>query len=105
MTFNTISIYQGTSLQVVQRIVTKNWQEVKDEQPSWDAWKDAGDWNNVLIRSKNSKYIVDPSDVYNSYIGINKTIVDDLNDDFTINTENVTVYQNAIWQNYVVTPA
>lgn len=105
MTFNTISIYQGTSLQVIQRLITRNWQEVKDENPDWESWYDEGNWNNVLIRSKNSTYAVDPSNVYSSYIGTNKTIVDDFDESFNINTENIMVYQNAIWQNYITTPA
>ena len=105
MTFNTISVYQGTTLQVIQRLVTRNWQEIKDEGPTWNDWYTAGNWNNVLIRSKNSKYIVDPSNVYNSYIGTNKIIVDDFDNSFGINTENITVYQDATWQNYVITPA
>lgn len=105
MMFNNISFYQGTPLQVVQRLVLRTWQEVEDEQASWQAWENDGDWNNLLIRSRDSRYIVNPSEVYKTYIGNRTTVVDDLNNDFRIVSSSVSSYENASWQEYIITPA
>ena len=105
MMFNNISFYQGTPLQVVQRLVLRTWQEVEDEEASWQIWENEGDWNNLLIRSRDSRYIVDPSEVYKTYIGSRTIVVDDLNNDFKIVSNSVASYQDASWQEYVITPA
>ena len=106
MTFNDISLYQGTSLQVVQRIILRSWDEVYDEGSlSWLDWRTDGDWNNVLIRSRDSKYIVNPEEVYKNYIGTNKIIVDDLSDELKFVSNSIRVYEDASWQTYIITPA
>lgn len=105
MMFNNISFYQGTPLQVVQRLVLRTWQEVEDEQASWQAWENEGDWNNLLIRSRDSRYMVNPSEVYKTYIGNRTTVVDDLNNDFRIVSSSISSYENASWQEYIITPA
>ena len=105
MMFNNISFYQGTALQVVQRLVLRTWQEVEDEEASWQGWENEGDWNNMLIRSRDSRYIVNPSEVYKTYIGNRTTVVDDFNNDFRIVSNSVAAYQDTSWQEYIVTPA
>jgi len=105
MMFNNISFYQGTSLQVVQRLILRTWQETENEQASWQAWEDEGDWNNVLIRSKDSRYVVNPSEIYKNYTGSRSIIIDDLSDEFKVVSNALSIYQDANWQEYIITPA
>lgn len=105
MMFNNISFYQGTFLQVVQRLILRTWQEAEDEQANWQAWEDEGDWNNILIRSKDSRYVVNPSEIYKNYTGSRSIIIDDLNDEFKIVSNALSIYQDANWQEYIITPA
>jgi hypothetical protein len=105
MMFNNISFYQGTPLQVIQRLALRTWQEVEDEQASWQLWENEGDWNNVLIRSRDSRYIVNPSEVYKTYIGNRTTVIDDFNNDFRIVSNSISSYENTSWQEYIITPA
>jgi len=43
--------------------------------------------------------------VYKTYIGSRTIVVDDSNNDFKIVSNSVASYQNASWQEYVITPA
>lgn len=103
--FNNISFYQGTSLQVVQRLILRNWQEAEDEKANWQAWEDAGDWNNLLIRSKDSRYVVNPGEIYKNYTGSRNIIIDDFDDSFRVVSNSMSIYENASWQEYIITPA
>lgn len=103
--YNNISLYQGTPLQIVQRLILRSWQEAEDEKASWQAWENEGDWNNLLIRSKDSRYAVNPSEVYKNYTGSRTIIVDDLDDSFNVVSSNISIYKDANWQEYIITPA
>jgi hypothetical protein len=80
LTFNTISYYQSTNLQEVQRIETRPWFAVNYSLPltlEWDFWKSSPFlWEEVLIIASTSYYGVDPSTIYKSYTGTNKIIID-----------------------------
>lgn len=94
--FNTISYYQSTNLQEVQKVDVRPWFGVKYAIPEpleWDYWRTSSDvWNEVLILSSTSYYGVDPSTVYKSYTGTNKIIVD-TDKVFTVNGYEYTVYK------------
>lgn len=105
MMFNNISLYQGTLNQIVQRIITRDWQEVEDGKADWQAWEDDGSWSNVLTKSKDARYLVNPKETYKSYMGNNKIIVDDLSDEFKFVSNSIKIYQQASWQTYIITPA
>jgi len=96
MTFNTISYYQSTNLQEVQRVDFRPWFGVKYSLPltlEWDYWKTSPSvWNGVLILSSTSYYGVDPSTIYKSYTGTNKIIID-TDKVFTVNGYEYTVYK------------
>lgn len=96
ITFNTISYYQSTNLQAVQRVDVRPWFGVKYAIPltlEWDDWKTSSFvWDEVLILSSTSYYGVDPSTIYKSYTGTNKIIVD-TEKVFTVNGYEYTVYK------------
>jgi hypothetical protein len=96
ITFNTISYYQSTNLQEVQRVDLRPWFGVKYSVPltlEWDFWRTSPSvWGGVLILSSTSYYGVDPSTIYKSYTGTNKIIVD-TDRVFTVNGYEYTVYK------------
>jgi hypothetical protein len=79
--FNNISFYQSTNLQEVQNVSERPWFRVKvlnATELDWKFWNTGSfNWNKVLVLSETSYYGVNPSEVYKSYTGTNKIIVDD----------------------------
>lgn len=77
---NLVSHYKSTNLQEVQNIAERPWFKVKFNGPltlDWEYWNPAYVWQGVLILSTTSYYGVNPANVYKSYAGTNKFIVDD----------------------------
>jgi hypothetical protein len=97
---NNISHYQSTNLQEVQQIEFRPWFQVKYsglDELDWNFWNPAYLWQGVLVLSSASYYGVDPSDIYKSYTGTNKIIIDD-EEVFGINGYEYSFYQNVLWQ-------
>lgn len=79
---NLISTYKSTNLQEVQNVRTRPWFKVKYAgllALNWDFWDIAYKWQGVLVISSTSYYGANPGDIYKSYAGTNKVIVDDYN--------------------------
>lgn len=78
---NLISHYQSTNLQEVQTVTRRPWFKVQYSGPvelDWQYWYGFPYvWQKVLVLSSTSYYGVKPSDIYKSYTGTNKIIVDD----------------------------
>ena len=94
--FNTVSYYQSTNLQEVQKVDIRPWFAVKYAIPQtlpWDYWKTSPYiWDGVLILSSTSYYGVDPSTIYKSYTGTNKIVVD-TDTALTVNSYQYKVYK------------
>lgn len=107
--FNSISYYQSTNLQEVQNISERPWFRVRvlgsSTQPLlWDFWDSpAFNWNKVLVLSEKSYYGVDPSDVYKSYTGTNKIIVDDERP-ISLGNYSYTIFTDVNWSQFVQDP-
>lgn len=101
MTFNNISFYKGTNSQLEQQVLFRTWGEVNDQ--NWNVW-DNSNWDNVLVKSRNSRYIVNAGEVYKNYVGTNKYIVDD-NEGIYIETDSLRVFKDATWQSSTPTVA
>jgi hypothetical protein len=101
MLFNNISYYQSTNLQEVQRVSTRPWFKVKRSGPltlDWDYWlPEFFLWNGVLVQSSISYYGVDPEDIYKSYSGTNKIVVES-GGIFGIGSCEYNVYRDILWQ-------
>ncbi|NDB59889.1 hypothetical protein EB001_15795 [bacterium] len=101
MLFNNISYYQSTNLQEVQKVSTRPWFQVKRSGPltlDWDYWlPEFFLWNGVLVQSSISYYGVDPEDIYKSYVGTNKIVVES-DKVFSIGDCEYNTYQNVLWQ-------
>ena len=101
MTFNNISFYKGTNSQLEQQILFRTWGEINDQ--NWNSWDDSN-WDNVLVKSRDSRYIVNPAEVYKNYVGTNKIIVDD-NEGIYMETDYLKVFKDATWQSSISTVA
>jgi hypothetical protein len=105
--FNSISYYQSTNLQEVQNIAERPWFRVKvlgSDTLNWRFWEiPSFNWNKVLVLSETSYYGVDPSDVYKSYTGTNKIIVDDERP-VSLGEYAYTVFTGVNWNQFVQDP-
>jgi len=105
--FNSISYYQSTNLQEVQNIAERPWFRVKVLGAyglDWEFW-DSGsfNWNKVLVLSETSYYGVNPSDVYKSYTGTNKIIIDD-DRPVRFGEYAYTIFTDVNWNQFVQDP-
>jgi len=104
--FNNISYYQANNLQQVQTNTTRPWLKVKTDGVlnfDWAYWNNNFIWDGVLVISASDLYGVDPSVVYETYIGTNKIIIDD-QEGLTVDADNLKVYSDTTWTVRVGTP-
>ena len=104
--FNNISHYQSTNLQQVQNVTTRPWLRVRFlgiSELDWAFWESAYTWEDVLIIASTSYYGVDPQDIYKTYTGTNKFIVDDSRE-FRLSDYEYTYRNNVIAQTQTIKP-
>jgi len=104
--FNFVSYYQATNLQLAQSRILRSWSEVEEEDSvirNWTFWDENYTWNQVLVIGTSDLYGTNPSDIYKTYIGTNKIIIDDDNG-VVITPDKLKIYQEPSWQSFVVTP-
>jgi len=104
---NTITHYESTNLQEVQNTSIRPWFKVKflgTSELDWQFWANAYLWNGVLVLSSTSYYGVNPADIYKTYTGTNKFIVDDERD-LRFGQYEYNTYKDISWQSATVRPA
>jgi hypothetical protein len=67
----------------------------------WNFWNQDFTWNGVLIASQSNIFGVNPSDIYKTYTGTNKIIIDD-DVPLTVNKYEYTAYQGITWQTRIL---
>jgi hypothetical protein len=106
--FNSITNYQSTELQEIQSKIYRPWLKVKNDGVSdlfWSYWYSSYNWNGVLVSESSELYGVDPSEVYKTYIGRNKVIVNgNNNESLNFTAESIKIFTNATWQTQTETP-
>jgi hypothetical protein len=104
-TFNNISYYQATNLQLAQSRTLRSWSKVKTVSSIDQDWEDwlSYTWNQILVLGTSDLYGTNPSDIYKTYIGTNKIIIDDDNG-LSLTPEAIKIYQDSTWQSFIVTP-
>lgn len=105
--FNNISHYQSTNLQEVQNTSFRNWLRVKflgTEVLNWTFWDSAYTWEGVLVLSAISYYGVEPEEIYRTYTGTNKFIIDDTRE-FTVENYEYVIKKEIDWSSTVISPA
>lgn len=99
LVFNNIAYYQANNLQQVQSTLTRPWLKVKTDGVTnfdWEYWINSFTWDGVLIISASDLYGVSPSDVYKTYIGTNKIIIDD-DEGMIFDAQKVKIYNDTSW--------
>ncbi len=106
MLFNNISYYQANSLQQLQRYISRPWISVKNDgiiDLDWQYWVNDYVWQEVLVISSSNLYSTNPDDIYKSYVGTNKIIVDD-QEGILFDDDKLKIYTEKNWQSIVKTP-
>jgi hypothetical protein len=99
LVFNNISYYQANNLQQVQSTLNRPWLRVKTDGITnfqWQYWLNNFTWEGVLVISASDLYGVSPSDVYKTYIGTNKIIIDD-QEGMIFDADRLKVYNDTTW--------
>jgi hypothetical protein len=98
--FNNISYYESTVLQEILETLNRVWFQVKQEdltELEWQFWEEVGVWNDVLVLGSAAIYGANPVDIYKSYVGTNKIVVDD-DRPLRLNSYQYSIYSDIGWQ-------
>lgn len=101
--FNNISYYESTSLQETLESTNRLWFQVRQAdltELDWQFWDEAGVWDEVLVLSTSAFSGTNPSDIYKSYTGTNKIVIDD-DRPFRLNSYQYKVYSNISWRSKI----
>jgi hypothetical protein len=104
--FNNIAYYQASSLQEVESRTIRPWFKVLTDGVTvfdWQFWFNNFTWDGMLIVGSSQFYGINPSDIYKTYIGTNKIIVDD-GEGLMYQPEKLKVYTEIEWSTTVSTP-
>jgi hypothetical protein len=104
--FNNIAYYQANSLQEVQNRALRPWFQVLTDgitTNDWQFWFNNFTWDGMLVIGSSEFYGINPSDIYKTYIGTNKIIVDD-GEGLVYQPEKLNVYADTEWSTNVSTP-
>ena len=104
--FNNISYYQASSLQEIESKTERPWFRVLSDGTSvldWQFWLNTSTWGGMLIISSSDFYGINPENIYKTYMGTNKIIVDD-GEGLIYQAEKIKAYTNAEWSTTVSTP-
>jgi hypothetical protein len=104
--FNNIAYYQANSLQEVESRTFRPWFKVLTDgitTNDWQFWFNNFTWDGMLVIGSSEFYGINPSDIYKTYTGTNKIIVDD-GEGLVYQPEKLNVYAEVDWSTNVSTP-
>ncbi len=104
--FNNIAYYQASSLQEIESRSLRPWFKVLTDGVTtfdWQYWFNNYTWDGMLVIGSSEFYGINPSDIYKTYIGTNKIIVDD-EEGLIYRAEKLKVYSDLEWSSTVSTP-
>ena len=104
--FNNIAYYQASSLQEVESRTIRPWFKVLTDGVTvfdWQFWFNNFTWDGMLVIGSSQFYGINPTDIYKTYIGTNKIIVDD-GEGLVYQPEKLKVYSEIEWSTTVSTP-
>ena len=105
--FNNISYYLSRGLGIKTDLTLRTWENVLNADSITRAWSfwDAGDqtWRDVYILGQTTSYFDSPEDIYKSYTGTNKNIIDD-NKGIELQKKQSSVYMGVSWQTITQKP-
>jgi len=104
--FNNIAYYQANSLQEVESRTFRPWYKVLTDGITtfdWQFWNNNFTWDGMLVIGSSEFYGINPLDIYKTYIGTNKIIVDD-GEGLVYQPEKLKIYAEVEWLSTVATP-
>ena len=104
MLFNNISYYQVDSTKLGEQVSYNKWQDVDNN--TWGVVDD-NIWQYWLISSAGAIISIDPSAVYDVYLGTNKIIADTYDASspvLTVQDYEYIVYKDIKWQSQTILP-
>jgi hypothetical protein len=104
--FNNIAYYQASSLQEVESRTIRPWFKVLTDGVTvfdWQFWFNNFTWDGMLVIGSSQFYGINPTDIYKTYIGTNKIIVDD-GEGLVYQPEKLKAYTEIEWSTTVSTP-
>jgi len=104
--FNNIAYYQASSLQEIESTTKRPWFKVLTDGITtfdWQFWLNNFTWDGMLVVGSSQFYGINPSDIYKTYIGTNKIIIDD-GEGLIYQPEKLKVYTETEWSTTVSTP-
>lgn len=104
--FNNIAYYKASSLQEVESRTIRPWFKVLTDGVTtfeWQYWLNNFNWEGVLVTGSSEFYGINPLDIYKTYIGTNKIIVDD-GEGLIYQAEKLKVHSQTEWSINVTTP-
>ena len=104
--FNNIAYYQASSLQEVESRTLRPWFKVLTDGVTtfdWQYWFNNFTWDGMLVIGASQFYGINPSDIYKTYIGTNKIIIDD-GEGLIYQPEKLKVYTEIEWSSTISTP-
>jgi hypothetical protein len=104
--FNNIAYYQANSLQEVESRTFRPWYKVLTDGITtfdWQYWLNNFTWEGMLVIGSSEFYGINPLDIYKTYIGTNKIIIDD-GEGLIYQPETLKIYSGIEWSSTVATP-
>ena len=104
LTIDNLSHYNSIHLQQIQTTSARQWLKVKqDGQLSfdWSYWQGSFRWFEVLVLASTNFYGVDPAEIYKTYVGTSRVIVDDKTI-LRTNRYRYRLFSNAITNNFMI---
>lgn len=107
--YNNISYYQSQGLSLTKNINARSWQQVLDNPsppPSYLLWSnwDGKEWKDIYILSLSNEYVISPKNMYESYVGINRNVIDD-DSGFGILDSSFLAYSSISWSQQIEKPS
>jgi hypothetical protein len=105
-TFNNLAYYQANSLQEIQSKENRPWFKVLNDGSAaldWQFWFNNFTWDGMLVISSSNFYGINPKDIFKTYMGTNKIIIDD-GEGLVHQSEKIKVYTDIEWSTTVSTP-
>lgn len=106
--FNNISFYLAEGLGVKTDINIRTWENVLNYEGTtrlWSFW-DTGSqtWRDVYVLGETTSFFSNPSNIYQTYTGTNRSVVDD-NNGIRFNKTSSSIYTQVVWRSLTEKPA
>ena len=110
MTFNNISFYRPTGLGETLGLINRRWLRILTSDDitnfDWEYWYDnngtgpINQWVDLYVFDETRFASLTPADIYKSYVGTNRIVVEDDDSELVIDADTVAVLSSANWSRF-----